>query len=160
MMNASALSCELPQTIRAPEHSRRMFERCFGKTTTWIAWISLIAATFIPPKGIGISLCWMRGQLGIPCPGCGLTRSLSCAMRGMFYESWQFHPFGLFILALFVLTAMVSIMPEAQRSWLAESMEKHARFLRAVFIVFISAFCSYGLFRAIFQLTGYCQFSA
>ena len=102
----------------------------------------------------------MRGQFGIPCPGCGLTRSLSCAMRGMFYESWQFHPFGLAILGLFLLVALVSLSPEALRTRLAEAMERRAPFIRALFFVFVSAFCSYGLLRALLQITGVCQFSA
>jgi hypothetical protein len=158
-MNTVALPYELARPAQAPE-PKRLFQRCFGKTTVFIAWISLIGAAFIPPKGIGVSLCWMRGQFGIPCPGCGLTRSLSCAMRGMFYESWLFHPFGFFILALFLFVALVSISPEAQRARLAEAMDHRAPFVRALFFIFVSAFCSYGFLRALLQITGVCQFSA
>src|SRR5215213_4984748 len=140
-MNAAALPYKLARPTRTPEQPKRLFQRCFGKTSVCVAWICLIGAAFIPPKGIGISICWMRGQFGIPCPGCGLTRSLSCAMRGMFYESWQFHPFGSFILALFLVVARVSILPEAQRARLAEAMEQRAPFVRTLFFVFVSAFC-------------------
>ena len=41
-----------------------------------------------------------------------MTRSLSCGIRGMFLESWEYHPMGLFVLALFVVTAAQSLFPE------------------------------------------------
>jgi hypothetical protein len=160
MMNAVALPRELERPAQTSEPSRSVFRYCFGRATVCVAWISLIGSIFIPPNGIGISICWMRGQFGIPCPGCGLTRSLSCAMRGRFYESWQFHPFGLVILAMFLLVALVSLSPEAQRSQLSDALERRARFVRALFVVFVSAFCSYGLLRALLQIIGVCQFSA
>ena len=78
----------------------------------------------------------------------------------MFYESWQFHPFGLIILGLFLLVALVSLSPKAQRARLAEAMEQRAPFVRTLFFVFVSAFCSYGLLRALLQITGVCRFSA
>jgi hypothetical protein len=159
-MSAVAFTSRLQQSVQTPEQPRHLFQYCFGKATFCVAWISLIGAILIPPKGIGISVCWMRGQFGIPCPGCGLTRSLSCAMRGHFYESWQFHPFGLVILAMFLIVALVSLLPQAQRLQLADVMERRARFIRALFVVFVGAFCSYGLLRALLQITGLCQFSA
>jgi hypothetical protein len=81
-------------------------------------------------------------------------------MRGRFYESWQFHPFGLVILAMFLLVALVSLSPEAQRAQLADALERRARFVRALFFAFVIAFCSYGFLRALLQVTGVCHFSA
>jgi hypothetical protein len=150
MAESAAISPTRPST----------FNRWFGKMTTRVAWLALILAVVLPPKGAGVGLCWMRGELGIPCPGCGLTRSLSCAVRGMFYESWQFHPFGPLILLLFLAVAIVSLLSETKRARLATAMERKARFLRILFVVSVTAFCSFGLLRALLHLAGVCQFSA
>lgn len=135
------------------------FTRWFGKQTVSVAWVALSLAILLPPKGIGLNLCWMRGELGIPCPGCGLTRSFSCAMRGHFYESWLFHPFGPFLLAMFLVVAVVSLLPETRRVGLAAFMERHQRLLHHIFTVLMTAFCSYGLLRAVLQLSGFCRFN-
>lgn len=40
------------------------------------------------------SVCPFAVASGIPCPGCGLTRSLVALARGNFAEAWRFHPLG------------------------------------------------------------------
>ena len=34
------------------------------------------------PARIGVELCWLRAISGLPCPGCGLTRSVCHLARG------------------------------------------------------------------------------
>ena len=158
MSPAPAVQLSAPSD--APAGQSRMFNRWFGKYTSRVAWVALMLAFLLPPKGIGFSLCWLRGQFHIPCPGCGLTRSLSCAVRGKFYESWLLHPFGPCILALFFAVALISLLPEKKRAQLASGMERRAHFFRTVSVVFVTAFCAYGLLRALLQLAGLCQFNA
>jgi hypothetical protein len=47
-----------------------------------------------------IDTCWSRTVLGIPCPGCGLTRSFAAMAHGEFRSAFHFNPMGpiLFIL--------------------------------------------------------------
>lgn len=59
------------------------------KTGIIIVGILLLAATI---SGRGI--CYFRQMLGIPCPGCGLTRSFLLILQGSFAEAWQLHPFA------------------------------------------------------------------
>lgn len=44
-------------------------------------------------------LCVFRGITGIPCPGCGLTRSISAAVHGNIEMSLAHHRLGLLTLA-------------------------------------------------------------
>jgi len=44
-------------------------------------------------------LCWWRRLLQIECPGCGLTRSLVCAVHGRWKLAVGFHPGGIVVLA-------------------------------------------------------------
>ena len=160
MMNAVAANLEFPPSRNSPSQKARLFHSCFGKVTVCLAWFTLIGSILIPPTGIGITICWTRSQFGLPCPGCGLTRSLSHAMHGHFYESWMFHPFGPLLLAMFIVVAVVSLLPEQRRAGLVLAMESRARLLRVVFIVLVAAFCGYGFLRALLQLSGFCLFNA
>lgn len=41
---------------------------------------------------VDFPLCPMRHVLGVPCPGCGLTRATECLVTGQFHEALAFHP--------------------------------------------------------------------
>jgi hypothetical protein len=46
--------------------------------------------------------CWSRSLLGIPCPGCGLTRSLVCLAHGDWRGSLAMHRLGI-VMALAIV---------------------------------------------------------
>ncbi|MEY4384750.1 MAG: hypothetical protein RLY20_33 [Verrucomicrobiota bacterium] len=94
-------------------------------------------------------MCFFESATHVPCPGCGMTRSLSCAIRGMFSESWNYHPFGMFILALFLFTAAQSLFPKSKREQLAQFMESHAQFFNRFYASFVIAFIGFGVLRAL-----------
>ena len=60
-------------------------------------------------------LCTFRNMTGIPCPGCGLLRSMVTAVRAEFAKSWEYHRLGilttLYVLCQFLFRAMVLISP-------------------------------------------------
>lgn len=49
------------------------------------------------------SFCLLRNTTGIPCPGCGLTRSVVHAVRGDWKGSFQYHRMGPIIVGFIVL---------------------------------------------------------
>lgn len=56
-------------------------------------------------------LCTFRSMTGIPCPGCGLLRSMVAAVHGDFAKSWEYHRMGLltilYVLCQFLFRATV-----------------------------------------------------
>lgn len=67
---------------------------------------------------LGHGLCPSRELLGLPCPGCGLTRSILLILRGRFAESWQLQPFGYAWLALAMVFILERYVLETrQRLW-------------------------------------------
>lgn len=40
----------------------------------------------------GVTICPSAGLLGIPCPGCGLSRATLAALHGHFAEAFALHP--------------------------------------------------------------------
>ncbi|MBI3921066.1 MAG: DUF2752 domain-containing protein [Armatimonadetes bacterium] len=59
----------------------------------------------LPPAGLPVNLCLFKWITGVPCPGCGLTRSVTCLSHGHFAAAFHFHPFG--IVAYLVLAGLL-----------------------------------------------------
>jgi hypothetical protein len=126
--------------------------RWLGKMTVWVAWLGLLAAAISPPHGTGFTVCWLKAATGLSCPGCGLTRSLSCGLRGMFAESWHYHPLGLPILLLFLIAASSSLLPAAGQARLAAYMRTHSLFFNSAYVLFVISFLAFGFSRMLLEL--------
>lgn len=70
--------------------------------------VMLLAATMSVGPGRSVSLpglgqipetCTLHTQLGIDCPGCGLTRSFIHLAHGRAQAAWQLNPIALFMFA-------------------------------------------------------------
>jgi len=75
--------------------------------TSWLMTILLITAVFVlacvydPATEPTLTLCLFRKWTGLPCPGCGITRSFCALGKGHWQESFSFHPLGPAIFFLF-----------------------------------------------------------
>jgi len=79
----------------------------------------LLAALFLIPAEPGDSLriggnalpnvCLLRQTSGLPCPGCGLTRSLVSAVHADWARSLTHHRMGLLILGYLILQSIARI---------------------------------------------------
>ncbi len=56
--------------------------------------------------------CPIKALLGIPCPGCGLSRAMALLIRGEWQSAMLTHAFAPVFLAGFVLMAVVSLIPD------------------------------------------------
>jgi uncharacterized protein DUF2752 len=82
-----------------------------GPTTGLVAGFGLVAlcaAAALDPTAVehGPVLCPFRLVTGLPCPGCGLTRSWVYLAHGHWGESFTANPFGVVAL-LFVVVAVL-----------------------------------------------------
>jgi Protein of unknown function (DUF2752) len=125
--------------------------RWIGTPCVVAAWLGLLLAVLSPPHGSGVTVCWLKFTTGISCPGCGMTRSLSCGIRGMFSESWHYHPLGLVVLALLLLIAAQSLCPRSFRDRLARYIQNRASLFNRLYLAFAVTFVGFGIVRALFQ---------
>jgi hypothetical protein len=139
----------LKRWLATPQHASTLW---LGRHCVILAWVGLLVAAISPPHGFGINVCWFYGSTGLPCPGCGVTRSLSCGLRGLLLESWHYHPMGLLILLLFGFTAAQSLLPCSARKRLSQGIKDRALLFNAVYLAFVVTFVGFGLARALFHL--------
>jgi hypothetical protein len=74
-------------------------------------------AFLLSPEHIedGPVICPFRALTGLPCPGCGLTRSWVYAAHGWWRESFASNPFGLVVVAFVVVLAVVVVRRRLRR---------------------------------------------
>ena len=128
---------------------QRVYDLWLGKHCVVAAWLGLLLAVLSSSGGVGFELCWFKAATHLPCPGCGLTRSLACGIQGMLAESWRYHPMGPLILGLFVFTATQSLLPGAIRERIAERMQARATIVHSVYVGFVITFLVFGTIRAL-----------
>jgi len=93
-----------------------------------VALAVLFAASFLlPGTGLGITTCAFKNTIGVPCPGCGLTRSFVAVSHGRPATAFREHPLGVFIYAgLAVYMAKWALEASIRRRLLAR-LEERAR---------------------------------
>lgn len=75
-------------------------------------WIGLGAFFLLAWQVTGTS-CTFQSTIGLPCPGCGLTRALLAALHGNFQEALRLHPlFWLAPLVILAILVMLAIAPD------------------------------------------------
>lgn len=87
------------------------------RTLIWASTLpALLAACFFyyPYAFTGPVICPMPLTLGIPCPGCGITRAFGLATHGHLAEAYAFHPLWPLVLAYFGLIWIYKILEEAR----------------------------------------------
>ncbi len=144
--NAARRAPETPggRTARRP---RPIFEVLVNPLSLRFAPAALVVSFVMPPGGLGFSLCWFHGLTGLPCPGCGLTRSLASISHRELGAALRYHPFGFVIYALFVGLTAASLAGERRRLLLRAWVERRARAVGAVYGGFVAAFIGFGLVR-------------
>lgn len=88
--------------------------------------------------------CPLRKSTGVPCPGCGLTRSIMHLARGDVVGSLRLHAFGWVVALGFLLLAIAAVMPERWRTLWADRMamlERRIPLLPIMFAGFMLYWC-------------------
>lgn len=83
----------------------------FSRIAGALAAVALLASVLMPTEGLGVELCFFFDWTGLPCPGCGLTRSVTNVSHGNFVTAWRYNPFGYAFWGSFALMAPCLVLP-------------------------------------------------
>ncbi|MBM7517572.1 DUF2752 domain-containing protein [Nocardioides nitrophenolicus] len=80
--------------------------------------VALGVSALLPVDHIedGPVICPFRRLTGLPCPGCGLTRSWTYLTHGWWQDSLQAHPFGPLLALVAVLLAVAVVRARVRRT--------------------------------------------
>lgn len=120
-------------------------DRTMGWTT--IGAISLQAGLVV--MGLPGWQCPVRYYLGVPCPGCGLSRSMEAFLHGDWEASFTIHAFGPFFLLAIGILILVNLLPSNYRLQVIEQVKS---FERKTYFTAILLICLvlYWLIRLVF----------
>jgi len=93
--------------------------------------------------------CPIRTTLGVPCPGCGLSRATVALLHGDWRTSLTYHAFAPLFLAAFLLIAVVMLLPLAKNR-LAVDWIKRVESRTKITTIFLILFMVYWLIRLFF----------
>jgi hypothetical protein len=82
-------------------------------------------------------VCMFHALTGLPCPGCGLTRSFVCLAHGRLFDSLRYHPLGP---ALFAFISATIIYACAERLFPGLRLAPSDRFRRIAPFIAIAVF--------------------
>lgn len=74
--------------------------------------------------GIGLDVlpCPLLRTTGLPCPGCGMTRSCLALLHGEWRASWDFNPFGPVFALFWAVVAAGLVLPKPWRERFADRL--------------------------------------
>ena len=131
------------------------YEVLFGRWSVGVGLVVVLGALLLPLEGLGLDLCYVKSLTGLPCPGCGLTRSVLHASHGQPLAALQFNPFGPFVLALFAFSVSSLAWPKSWKARARVWLGQRGQVFKRGYLLVVGAFVAYGLARAVLSALGW-----
>jgi len=123
-----------------------------NKITSVISLLVIIISFILPPEGLGRSTCGFYILTKLPCPACGLTRSITSISHMKFFKAFYYHPFGFIFYMIFLFLAIYNFMPEKIKNIIIIFFTKHEKILKYIISFIIFSFIIYGVARCLYML--------
>lgn len=112
---------------------------CDRRVSLGVAALAVVQVAGVA-AGVGGWPCPVKGALGIPCPGCGLTRATVALLRGEFAASFAAHAFAPVLLLGLAALAVAGLLPAARREAFASLVARFERRTKASYVLFAALF--------------------
>ena len=129
------------------KQQRSMYGVLFGRLTQLLSIPVLGISFFLPTDGLGVKICWIKRLFDVPCPGCGLTRSITCLSQIEFEKAWHYHPFGYLIYAMFFSNVVLLLTGPRARRRVQDWFLRNDRVIRPIYWVLVTSFLLFGAIR-------------
>ena len=119
----------------------------FSRVAGAMAVAALVASVLMPTDGLGVDLCFFFDLTHLPCPGCGLTRSVTNVTHGNFAHAWSYNPFGFAFWASFALIAPCLVLPQRVLLGIQRRASPFATWIHRFTWIILSGLLVFGLAR-------------
>jgi len=102
----------------------------------------------------GVELCPMKKFTGLPCPGCGITRSIINCSRGNFGAAWRYHPLGPAAWLAAIVGASSLLWPRRAKEAVSFFWRRHDRTITGIILAATALLVVFGALRILFDCTG------
>ena len=143
--------------VQRPKRRKNVYDILFGRYTGRFAIVAILASFMLPTEGVGVKICMMKNFFEVPCPGCGLTRSVTSISHLELTKAWNYHPFGLIIHPFLCFAALSVFLSIDARRRIRVWFWKHNRTSYAVYLTLIVGFLIFGFIRLGCALYGFEQ---
>jgi hypothetical protein len=113
----------------------------------YVALAVMLVSFIFPVGGLGVDLCWLHAATGLPCPGCGMSRAVAAVSQGDFVVALGANPFVVFVWPLFVLLAVLALMPKTWVTSIEARLDLVGPQLARGYRVVLFAFLGFGVLR-------------
>jgi len=124
----------------------------FGQLMWFLGWLALtVVAAWLRPDPhlhgthtqLGLPPCLSVVVFGRPCPGCGMTTSVTNLIHGHIVDSFRAHPFGPPMYVLYTLSAGAAMW-----AWIKKlKMDAGTRIVNTCLIAVMAGFLLFGAVR-------------
>lgn len=117
-------------------------------------WIIALLATLIVVQvvltatGITAWQCPLRSTLGVPCPGCGLTRAMVMLAQGHWKAAIDLHAFAPILFGVGIFLVIGSILPAGLQQKIASQIAAFER-LTGIVALLVLSILAYWILRII-----------
>lgn len=91
--------------------------------------------------------CSFLHATGLPCPGCGLTRSVMATLRGDFAAAWVYNPIGILMTLLFLALGVLIFLPTSLRRRLRRALKPAEAWTALLTLAFFLLLLFHGVVR-------------
>jgi hypothetical protein len=98
-----------------------------GRDLRWLVG-GILGYGILEWSGLPVWKCPFFAAVGIPCPGCGLTRALVALWHHDFALAWVIHPFSWIVAPVAIAALVAAALPRGQRIPLARRVASWERF--------------------------------
>jgi hypothetical protein len=121
--------------------------------SVWVSVAALVVVVLslvLPPGGPPFPLCQFKVVTGLPCFGCGLTRSFIGVAHFNLVRAVTFHPASLYLFPFVVVLGALLFVPRHWRETLGRWSESHPRLVNYSAAIGIGLFFLYGTVRLLY----------
>jgi hypothetical protein len=129
----------------------------FGRCWFGLACVAVLVLSAVlngdHPTG-SFELCPMMHLTGLPCPGCGVTRSMIHCTHGDFAGAMAYHPLGPAVWLAAIIGASSLAWPGSWRRGLGARYRRKRKMVEHVTIGVIVLVIAFGVMRLVFHYVG------